>query len=217
MKLATLLPLAALLPSAFAASRTTPPTGCISAGVGRTYTTIQAAVNSLSTTSTTAQCIFIYNGTYTEQVLVAARAAQLTFYGYTADTTSYSANKVILTNNLAAASGLSDDATGTLRIKAANFKAYNLNIVNSYGAGSQAIALSAYASSGYYACQIKGYQDTVLAETGYQLYAKSYIEGATDFIFGQYAQAWFNECDIGVVTKSTGTITGESRGGDDLS
>lgn len=205
-----ILPFAALLTSVLAASRTSAPSGCITAGSGGTYSTIQAAVNSLSTTSTTAQCIFIEKGTYTEQVLVSARSAQLTFYGYTTDTLSYSANVVTITNNLAAASGLTDDETGTLRVKAANFKAYNINIVNSYGEGSQAIALSAYADSGYYACQIRGYQDTVLAETGYQLYAMSYIEGATDFIFGQYSPAWFNEVDIGVLATSEGTITGES-------
>ncbi|CAN8105999.1 unnamed protein product [Discula destructiva] len=207
----SVLSLAALLTSVLAASRTSAPSGCITAGSGGTYSTIQAAVNSLSTTSTTAQCIFIEPGTYKEQVLVSARSAQLTFYGYTSDTLSYSANQVTITNNLAAASGLTDDETGTLRVKAANFKAYNINIVNSYGKGSQAIALSAYATSGYYACQIRGYQDTVLAQTGYQLYAMSYIEGVTDFIFGQYALAWFNECDIRVLTATEGTITANGR------
>lgn len=52
-----------------AASRTTTPTGCIHvAKSGGTYATIQAALNSLSTTSTTAQCIFVDQGTYNEQV-----------------------------------------------------------------------------------------------------------------------------------------------------
>lgn len=207
-----LLPfLAALVPSSvLAGSRTSAPAGCLTAGSGGTYSTIQAAVNALSTTSTTAQCIFIEPGTYNEQVVVAARAAQLTLYGYSTSTLDYSANVVTITHDLAAADGLTDDETGTLRVQAANFRAYNLNIVNSYGKGSQAIALSAYADSGYYACQIRGYQDTVLAEEGYQLYALSYIEGATDFIFGQYSPAWFNECDIGVLAASEGTITGES-------
>lgn len=116
-----------------------------------------------------------------------------------------------ITNNLSQASGLSDDETGTLRVQAKNFKAYNINIANTYGKGSQAIALSAYADSGYYACKITGYQDTVLAQQGNQLYADSYIEGATDFVFGQYATAWFNGCDIGVLPASQGTITGKSH------
>lgn len=205
----SLLSLAALVTTVLAASRTSAPSGCITAGSGGTYSTIQDAVDSLSTTSTTAQCIFIEPGTYNEQVVVSSREAQLTFYGYTEDTTSYSSNEVTITNDLSAADGLTDDETGTLRVQATNFKAYNINIANTYGEGSQAIALSAYADSGYYACQITGYQDTVLAEEGYQLYAQSYIEGATDFIFGQYSPAWFNECDIGVLAASEGTITGE--------
>lgn len=206
----SLLSLAALVTTVLAASRTSAPSGCITAGSGGTYSTIQDAVDSLSTTSTTAQCIFIEPGTYNEQVVVSSREAQLTFYGYTEDTTSYSSNEVTISNDLSAADGLTDDETGTLRVQATNFKAYNINIANTYGEGSQAIALSAYADSGYYACQITGYQDTVLAEEGYQLYAQSYIEGATDFIFGQYSPAWFNECDIGVLAASEGTITGES-------
>ncbi|KAJ4396657.1 hypothetical protein N0V93_000878 [Gnomoniopsis smithogilvyi] len=209
----SLLSLAALVTTVLATSRTSAPSGCITAGSGGTYSTIQAAVDSLSTTSTTAQCIFIEAGTYNEQVVVSSREAQLTFYGYTSDTSSYSSNEVTITNDLSAADGLSDDETGTLRVQATNFKAYNINIANTYGEGSQAIALSAYADSGYYACQITGYQDTVLAETGYQLYAQSYIEGATDFIFGQYSPAWFEECDIGVLAASEGTITANGRVG----
>jgi pectinesterase len=63
----------------------------------------------------------------------------------------------------------------------------------------------------YYACALYGYQDTLLTNIGRQLYAKTYIEGATDFIFGQRSRAWFEKCDIGVVpllpdSKNNGTI-----------
>jgi pectinesterase len=58
---------------------------------------------------------------------------------------------------------------------------------------------------------LTGYQDTLLAQVGAQLYAKSYIEGATDFIFGQQAQAWFEQCDIGVLAASKGYITASGR------
>ena len=61
-------------------------------------------------------------------------------------------------------------------------------MANTFGhseSNGQALAISAHASNqGYYGCQFTGYQDTVLANTGYQLYAKSLIVGATDFIFG---------------------------------
>lgn len=70
-------------------------------------------------------------------------------------------------------------------------------------------------NQGYYACQFIGFQDTILANVGNQLYAKSYIEGATDFIFGMRASAWFEQVDIGVVKASVGYITASGRQSDD--
>lgn len=198
--------------TALAVSRTSAPAGCITVGSGG-YSTIQAAVNSLSTSASGTQCIFISPGTYKEQVLVSARSAQLTIYGSTTDTTGYAANSVTITGSKSQADGLSNDETATLRVKAANFKLYNVNVANTYGKGSQAVALSAYADSGYYASVFTGYQDTLLANTGKQLYAGSLIQGATDFIFGQNAAAWFEDSDIRVVSASLGYITGRSPGG----
>lgn len=34
---------------------------------------------------------------------------------------------------------------------------------------------------------------------------------SSDFIFGQHATAWFDDCDIGVVAKTDGTITANGR------
>lgn len=53
--------------------------------------------------------------------------------------------------------------------------------------------------------------DTVLAETGDQVYGKCYIEGAIDFIFGQTGNSWFDSCDIGLLKYSEGTITAQGR------
>ncbi|PCG89649.1 Pectinesterase, catalytic [Penicillium occitanis (nom. inval.)] len=196
--------------SAFATSRMTAPSGSlVVAKSGGTYSTISAAVAALSKTTTSTQTIFIEQGTYDEQVYIPSLAGELIIYGQTEDTSSYSSNLVTLTYGLSAASAGSDDLSATLRNYAAKSRIYNINVKNSYGSGSQALALSAYATDqGYYACQ---FIDTVLAETGNQVYAKSYIEGAIDFIFGQHATAWFDGCDIGVVAKSQGTITANGR------
>lgn len=206
----SLLALLSCATTALAASRTSAPAGCITAGSGSSYSTIQAAVNSLSTSASGTQCIFIKPGTYKEQVLVPARSAQLTIYGSTTDTTGYAANSVTITDSKSQADGLSNDETATLRVKAANFKLYNVNVANTYGKGSQAVALSAYADSGYYGNAFTGYQDTLLANTGKQLYAGNLIQGATDFIFGQNAPAWFENNDIRVVSASLGYITGKT-------
>jgi pectinesterase len=127
-----LLTTTALIGAVQAVSRTSPPSGCLHvAKSGGTYTTVQAAIDSLSTTSTAAQCVFINQGTYTEQVYIPDRAAQLTIYGYTTDDTSYAANGATLTFNKDAASAGNNDASGTLRVHAENVKVYNLDVVNS--------------------------------------------------------------------------------------
>lgn len=80
---------------ALAASRTTAPSGALVVSKSATsgqYSKIQSAIDALSTTSTTAQSVFIEAGTYDEQVYIPARKAALTLYGYTTDTTGYADN-----------------------------------------------------------------------------------------------------------------------------
>jgi pectinesterase len=166
----------------------------------------------LSTTSTTAQSLFILAGTYSEQVTIPARAAALTIYGYTTDTSSYTSNVVTIEHSSSLLSGAaSDEATGTVINLAENTKFYNINIKNTYGEGSQAIALAAYnTQQGYYGVGLYGYQDTLLAQIGNQVYGKCYIEGAVDFIFGQHARAWIDSSDIRV-SAGGGAITANGR------
>ena len=109
---------------ALATSRTSAPSGALVVGTSGTYSTIQKAVNALSTTSTSAQSIFIEAGTYSEQVTVPALSGLLTIYGYTADTSSYADNQVTITDDKALADEATDDATGTLRVETENFKMY---------------------------------------------------------------------------------------------
>ncbi|KAK3904819.1 carbohydrate esterase [Staphylotrichum tortipilum] len=198
-----------------AASRTSPPSGCLSVGSSGKYSTVQAAVNALSTTSTTAQCIFIYKGTYKEQVYIPALKSALTLYGETTNTASYTSNTVTITQAKSQDDSANNDLTATLRAHTPNLRVYNINLANTRGQGSQALALSAQADrQGYYGCRFTGFQDTVLANVGAQVYARSYIEGATDFIFGQKAQAWFDGVDIRVVAASVGYITANGRDAD---
>jgi len=204
--------LSSVIASVLATSRTTPPSGALTAGSGGTYSTFQGAVNALSTTSTTAQSIFLYAGTYSEQVTIPSLKSALTVYGYTTDTSSYTSNVVTISHSSSLASGAAnDEETGTVINLSANTKFYNINIKNTYGKGSQAIALSAYnTEQGYYGVGLYGYQDTLLAETGNQVYAKCYIQGAVDFIFGQHAVAWIDSSTI-AVSAGGGAITANGR------
>ncbi|PSK45278.1 hypothetical protein B9Z65_2418 [Elsinoe australis] len=197
---------------ALAAARTSAPAGALVVGGSGKYKTVQSAVDALSKTSTSAQSIFINAGTYKEQVYIQKLKGPLTIYGSTSNTDSYSSNQVTITQGKSQSDGLNNDQTATLRAWTENLKVYNINLVNTRGSGSQALALSASANNqGYYACQFLGFQDTILAQTGNQLYAKSLIQGATDFIFGQHATAWFSACDIRVLKATQGYVTASGR------
>ncbi|CAK7227446.1 hypothetical protein SCUCBS95973_006546 [Sporothrix curviconia] len=198
---------------ALAAARTSPPSGSITVcSSGCDYSMIQKAVSAISTTSTSTSTIFIYAGTYTEQVTIPVLAGPLVIYGETANTASYVDNVVNLQWDASLVSGAaSDEATSALINTSPSVSVYNINIKNTYGAGSQAIALSAYnTQQGYYGVGLYGYQDTLLAETGNQVYAACYIEGAVDFIFGQHARIWITNSDI-AVTAGGGCITANGR------
>ena len=203
MKHLLLLPIAGL---ALAKSRTSPPPGCLSVDQSAgEYRTIQSAIDALDVLSPTPQCIFINPGTYAEQVLVPARRApQLSIYGYTNDISGYAGNTATITGNKSQKLGISNDETATLRVKSAGFRLYNVDVENTYGRGSQAVAVSAYADSGYYGCAFRGFQDTLLAQAGRQVYARTLVQGATDFVFGQHAAAWFEGCDVRVVASGIG-------------
>ena len=94
---------------------------------------------------------------------------------------------------------------------------YNTNIFNTFGhipEDGQNLALSAYAGNqGYYGAGLYGYQDMLLAKTGTQLYAKSKIVGAIDFIFGEEALAWLEHIDI--LTIAAGCVTASGRNSSD--
>ncbi|KAE9180750.1 hypothetical protein PF005_g23156, partial [Phytophthora fragariae] len=106
-----------------------------------------------------------------------------------------------------------NDYTATLLLKSDNVKVYNLNVANRAGPVGQAIAAKADgANYGFYACNFTGYQDTLYANQGPSVYAKSYISGTVDFVFGLYAKAWFESCDI--VSIGKGCISANGRSND---
>lgn len=197
--------------------RTTPPTGAVivdQTGITPgSSSSVQEGVSALSLTSISPQFLFIYPGTYVEQVYIPLLKSNLTVQGYTTDGSSYLQNTATITYNLALINTTSNDLTATLRQWNPNTKIYNLNIANTFGhvsTSGQNLALSAHTKSqGYYGVQLWGYQDTLLAMTGSQLYSKSLIVGAIDFIYGQMVTAWFDQVDIRVI--AAGCITASGR------
>lgn len=167
-------------------------------------------MDSISNTTTDPTTIFVYNGTYTEQVYLPPKAAKVTIYGQTSDITSYHGNTVTLQYNSSQAVTPDNEWTAPFINESPNTAVYNLDIRNLWGEGYQAVALSAYnTSQGYYGLGIYGSQDTLLAEVGNQFYANSYIEGMTDFIFGEHARAWITNSTI--ASNGYGWVTASGR------
>lgn len=157
-------------------SRTSAPDGCLTVGSDGTYSTVSDAVSALGTGSDVA-CIFISSGTYEEQVTI-DYAGSLTIYGETSDSSSYSSNEVTITHTITSTDAGTLDKSSTVNIVSDNVSLYNINVVNGYGKGSQAVALTANADQlVFYGCSFSGYQDTLYAKAGTQYYSNCMIEG----------------------------------------
>ncbi|KAK0450325.1 pectin lyase fold/virulence factor [Desarmillaria tabescens] len=201
-----------------------PPAGAITVGSSGTYSTLSEALD-----DTSSDVYFVYAGTYQEQVFI--DRSDVKIYGETTTDDSYTGNTVTISYGLGATEAGSNDASGTVRVHGENVALYNLNIENTFGKyvlvmcsvvqilrpselKEQAIALSVQSTDfGGYGLSIVGYQDTLLANVGYEFIANSYIEGNTDFIFGQRASLWITGSVI--KTLGDGWITASGRSSDD--
>lgn len=148
------------------------------------YKTLTAALSTLSSSNTTPTQIRIKPGTYREKLSVTTPF--VTFCGETGK-----ASATILTyGDGASTSNGSGGTLGTtnsasVTIKANDVSAENITIENSFGVGSQAVALLARGQRLQFRnCRLLGNQDTLYAHSGTQYYRDCYIQGTVDFIFG---------------------------------
>ncbi|OAY68619.1 putative pectinesterase/pectinesterase inhibitor 17 [Ananas comosus] len=124
--------------------------------------------------------------------------------------------------NLNVVSGLSNltligDGIGRTVITgvfADGFMATGITFRNTFGPGSQAVALlSASDRSVFYRCSFEGYQDTLCVFSQRQFYRECDVYGTIDFIFGN-AAAVFQNCNIFVRRPRAGesnVITAQGR------
>ncbi|KEP48055.1 pectinesterase [Rhizoctonia solani 123E] len=188
---------------------TSPPPGSITVGPGGTYSTLSAALQ-----DTSSNVYFVYATSIQERVVITR--SNITIYGQTSDESTYSQNQATIYNNIPASTAGSNEASATVSIHASatDVKLYNLNIANTYGRGSQAIALAIDATRfGAYGVNLTGYQDTLLTNNRLHYFSKGYINGATDFIFGMNSSIWITQSTI--ETTATGWITASGRFLDD--
>ncbi len=154
---------------------------------GGQFSTVQAAINSIPSGSATHVRIDIAAGTYTEKLTIASRS-NLCLVGADATTTILSYG-----DNNASAGGTS--ASTSVNLSANDFSAANLTFQNSYGPGSQAVALlTSGARQQFLNCRFVGYQDTLYVHNGTQYFKDCYVQGSTDFVFGG-STAVFDNCE----------------------
>ncbi|CZT13450.1 related to pectin methylesterase [Rhynchosporium agropyri] len=193
-------------------SGTIPPTGAILVSVGglieNSFSDLTSALASLPADATP-QTIFLYPGSYTEQVQV-NRKGSVTVIGYQSGSVgkTYTDNRVTLTfaRGLSVvapvAAGHTDAETAVVTTASNGVSFYNINFINtenSDGANASYVTLAAsvYGDQiGFYGCSFVGWQDTLLTGTGYAYYESCYIEGAIDFIWG-YGMSYFKGCTLG--------------------
>jgi pectin methylesterase-like acyl-CoA thioesterase len=208
-------------------SGTVPPANAVivsfDGGHNATFTKLTTALASLPKDSTN-QTIFVYPGSYNEQIPSVNRPGAVRIIGYTSGNPgqSYKDNQVTITY----ARGLSvsplpvghnDAETATFATASNRISLYNINMINTENLdGSEpsyvTLAASIYGDDiAFYGCSFDGWQDTLLngATAGYQYYESCYIGGAIDFIWG-YSKAYFKGCTIGAKRKSS-AMTAQSR------
>jgi PelA/Pel-15E family pectate lyase len=150
---------------------------------------VQEAINKVPDNNPKRFVIAIKPGVYQEQVRIPANKPYISFIGESAENT-------ILTFKLSNKDAGSTSAAYATYIGGHDFSAENITFENSFGAGSQAVAVLAEADRVVFKhCRFLGWQDTLYAKNGRQFYQDCYIAGQVDFIFGQ-AAAVFENCEI---------------------
>lgn len=151
------------------------------------YTKLQDAINACPANSGNQTVIYIKNGIYKEKISVVSTRKNLTLIGQDVDST-------IITFDDNAGKGGNNRS---FNISSDNFTACNLTIENSYGVGSQAIALGTLGDRAQFLhVRLVGYQDTYYSDSYKHAYFKDcLIIGCVDYIYGKTTVV-FDSCQI---------------------
>jgi len=173
------------------------------------FKTIQEAVNTVRDLSQQQVTIFIKKGIYHEKLVIPSWKTKISLIGEDREHT-------IITNSdySGKANPGGKDAFGkdkfttytsyTILVQGNDFHAENLTIENAAGRVGQAVALHVEGDRcSFKNCILLGNQDTLYAatENSRQYYSNCFIQGTTDFIFGE-ATAVFDHCVIKNLTNS---------------
>jgi pectinesterase len=172
------------------------------------YKTIQEVVDALRAYSPEHNIVHIRNGVYHEKVTIPAWVTNVSFIGESRDSTiityeDYS-GKFMSKDTLKDKRKYSTFNSYTVYVHGNDVTIENLTIKNAAGRVGQAVALHVDGDRFVIRnCNLLGNQDTLLTanDSSRQYYDNCFIEGTTDFIFGN-ATAVFSNCTIKSLSNS---------------
>jgi pectinesterase len=159
------------------------------------FTTIQSAIEACKSFPYQRIRIYIKKGIYHEKVFIPSWNTKISLIGENEDSTIITFGDYFKKINKGPNSTF---YTATVLVQGNDFVAENLTIENSAGRVGQALALAVDADRCFFTnCKLLGNRDTlyVAGENARQYFNDCYIEGTTDFIFGE-ATALFEKCII---------------------
>lgn len=177
------------------------------------FTTIQSAINSIRDLGPAEALVKIKSGIYNEKIVIPSSKHWITIEGEDKENTiitndDFSGKLNPLTNEK-----LNTFNSYTFLVAGDNIKVSNLTIKNSSCNQGQAVALHVEGDRFVMKnSKILGCQDTLYSATDHsrQYYENCYIEGTTDFIFGQ-ATVVFKNCEIKSLANSYITASATSK------
>jgi pectinesterase len=182
------------------------------------YKTIQEAVNAVRDLSQEQVIIHIKPGIYKEKLIIPSWKKNITLKGESSETTiitnaDYSGKEFPGGKDPFGRSKYSTYTSYTVLVQGTGFRAEDLTIENRSGRVGQAVALHVEGDRAVFIrCRLLGNQDTLYTATSEsrQYYRDCYIEGTTDFIFGE-ATCVFKNCEIRSLSNSYITAAATSR------
>jgi pectinesterase len=171
-------------------------------GMGN-FRTIQEAINAVRDLSQQRVTIHIRNGVYHEKLVIPSWKTMIALVGESRDSTiitydDYSGKPALGGKDAFGKEKMTTYTSYTVLVEGNDFSAENLTIQNTAGRVGQAVALHVEGDRCLVRhCKLLGNQDTLYAGTegSRQYYKDCYIEGTTDFIFGE-ATVVFDSCII---------------------
>lgn len=203
----------------YAAAQTAYPAELIVAADGSgNYKTIQEAVNSVRDLGEARVRIHIKKGVYHEKLVVPSWKTNISLIGESAENTvitgaGFSGKPIEGGSDAFGLTKFSTYTSYTVLVEAKGTHIENLTIANTAGRVGQAVALHVEGDMVEVRnCRILGNQDTLYAATAgsRQYYRDCYIEGTTDFIFGE-AICVFEGCTIKSLSNSYITAAAQRK------